>query len=194
MTIWQHNSKLRQKARVTAYKRREDGSSTRDKILNVNQKMTAGKLVSECRSHHLGKHVLDQAEQRESLRKTQLATKVKNDEIIYIKSCIKAETAIRLNTHQSNDVSKWNKNHILDLIRPLKMEGDKAMPPNKPELYQRYLETRHRVRRPVDELLRKEYKASLLVMDDFDIADNDDVSVESDRKENLANEFTGTSL
>ena len=133
----------RQQARATAYKRREDGSTTRDKILNINQKMTAGKLLSQCRSHHLGKDVLDQAKERESLRKTQVADKFRKDEIIYIKSCIKADTAIRLNTHQADDVSKWNRNHILDLIRPLKIVGDKAMPPNKPELYKRYLETRH---------------------------------------------------
>ena len=84
----------RQQARATAYKRKEDGSTTREKILNINQKMTAGKLVSQCRSHHLGKHVLEQAEERETSRKTRVADKFKKDEILYIKSCEKADTAI----------------------------------------------------------------------------------------------------
>ena len=159
----------RQQARATAYKRKDQGCSTREKILNINQKMTAGKLVSQCRSHHLGVHVLEQAEVRETLRKTTVADKFKHDEVLYIKSCKKADVAIRLNTHQLEDVSKWNRNHILDLIRPLKIVGNKAMPPNKPELYQRYLETRHRERRVVDLVLEKEYEDSLLVMDDFDL-------------------------
>ena len=99
-----------------------------------------------------------------------------------------------LNTHQSEDVSKWNRNHILDLIRPLKREGDKAMPPNKPELYQRYLETRHRERRVVDLVVEKEYEDSLLVMDDFDMNDDDEVSVESETQQKLANDVTGVCL
>ena len=47
----------RQQVRATAYKCKDQGCSTREKILNINQKMTAGKLVSQCRSHHLGMHV-----------------------------------------------------------------------------------------------------------------------------------------
>ena len=127
----------------------------------------------------LGVHILEQAEVRETLRQTTVADKYKNDEILYIKSCKKADVAIEKNTHQSDDISKWNRNHILDLIRPLKISGDKAMPPNKPELYQMYLETRHRERRVVDWAVEKEYEESLLVMDDFDMDDNDEVSVES---------------
>ena len=68
------------------------------------------------------------------------------------------------------------------------------MPPNKPELYQRYLETRHRERRVVDLVVEKEYKDSLLIMDNFDLEDNDEVSVESNIKENSANDVTGISL
>ena len=69
------------------------------------------------------------------------------------------------------------------------------MPPNKPELYQRYLNTKHRERRVVDKKLWKEYEESLLVMDDYDIEDNDEVSVESnDVKEYSANELAGTAL
>jgi hypothetical protein len=184
----------RQKARATAYKRREEGASTREKILAVTQKMTAGKLVSQCRSHHLGKHVLEQAEERETSRKTRVADKYKRDELLYIKSCKKADIAIQKNTHQSNDVSKWNRDHILDLIRPLKIVGDKAMPPNKPEIYQRYLQTKHRERRAVDPIVLREYEESLLVLDDFDVDENDDISVESDVKDNLTNETTGTCL
>ena len=75
----------------------------------------------------------------------------------------------------------------------MKIAGDKAMPPNKPELYQRYLETRHRERRPVDQRVQNEYEESLLVMDDFDMDDNE-VSVESDVKDNSANDITGTCL
>ena len=96
---------------------------------------------------------------------------------------------MQLNTHQSNDISKWNCNHILDLIRPLKIVDNKAMPPNKPELYQRYLETKHSERRAVDQAVQTEYEESLLVMDDFGIDDNDKVSVESDVKEKLANDL-----
>ena len=184
----------RQEARATAYKRKEQGATVRERVLNINQKMTAGKLVSQCRTHHLGVHVLEQAEVRETLRKTTVSDKFKRDEILYLKSCIKADVAIESNTHQSDDVSMWNCDHIKDLIRPLKMVGDKAMPTNKPELYQRYLETRHRERRSVDAVIQKDYEDSLLVMDDFDIADDDEVSVESDTKHLSTNEISGTSL
>ena len=56
----------RQSTRATSYKLKEDGSNLRERILNINQKMTAGKLVSQCRSNHLGVHVLEQAETRET--------------------------------------------------------------------------------------------------------------------------------
>ena len=126
---------------------------------------------------------------------TQVDDKFKRDKFLYIKSCIKADVAIQANTHQSSDVSKWTRTHILNLIRPLKILGDKAMPPNKPELYQRYLNTKHRERRVVDKKLWKEYEESLLVMDDYDIEDNDEVNVESnDVKEYSANELAGTAL
>ena len=184
----------RQSARATAFKRREDGVNLKERILNINQKMTAGKLVSQCRSHHLGMHVLEQAERRETERLTKVDDKYKRDEFLYIKSCIKADAAIQANTHQSSDVSKWSCTHILDLIRPLKIFGDKAMPPNKPELYQRYLQTKHRERRAVDADIHKQYEESLLVMDDFDVEDNDEVSVESDVKEFSSNELAGTAL
>ena len=36
----------RQSARATAFKCKEQGSTLRDRILNINHKMTAGKLVS----------------------------------------------------------------------------------------------------------------------------------------------------
>jgi hypothetical protein len=184
----------RQSARDTAFKRKEQGQSLRDRVLSINHKMTAGKLVSQCRSHHLGVHVLEQAEARETLRKTNLKNKIKHDDFLYLKNCAKADVAIKLNTHQSTNVSEWNRDHIKDLIRPLKMPGDKAMPTNKPELYQRYLETRHRERRVVDDVVRKEYEDSLLVMDDYDMGENDDASVETDTHELSTNELTGTSL
>ena len=184
----------RQSARATAYKRKEEGAGLRERIQNINQKMTAGKLVSQCRSHHLGVHVLEQAETRENERITKVDDKFKRDEFLYIKACTKADAAIQANTHQSDNVAKWTRTHILDLIRPLKIEGDKAMPPNKPELYQRYLQTKHRERRSVDADIHKQYEESLLVMDDLDVEDNDEVSVESDVKEFSANELAGTAL
>jgi hypothetical protein len=185
----------RQAARATAYKNKENGSTIRERVLNINKKMTAGKLVSQCRSHHLGVHVLEQAEEQENQRKTKQHDKFRRDEFLYIKNCRKADVAIQLNTHQSENVLKWNRDHIKDLIRPLKIVGDKAMPTNKPELYQRYLDTRHRQRRKVDEAIQKEYDERLLEMDDFDMGhDDDDVSVETDSKEILTNEFSGTNL
>ena len=74
------------------------------------------------------------------------------------------------------------------------MQGDKAMPTNKPELYQRYLETRHREQRIVDDTIQKDYENSLLVMDDYDVGVDDEVSVETDTKEEATNEMLGTSL
>jgi hypothetical protein len=46
----------------------------------------------------------------------------------------------------------------------------------------------------MDQALLNEYEAGLVVANDFDIVENDDVSVGNDVKENLANEFSGTSL
>ena len=68
------------------------------------------------------------------------------------------------------------------------------MPTNKPELYQRYLETRHRERRAADVAIQKDYEKSLLVMDDYDIDNDDEVSVQTDTKELSTNEIEGTSL
>ena len=57
----------RQRARARAYTHKEDGSTVQEKILNINQKMTAGKLVIQCRFHHsLEKYILDQAKERET--------------------------------------------------------------------------------------------------------------------------------
>ena len=56
----------RQKARASAYKLKQTGDSLRERIFNINLKMTAGKLVSQCRTYHLGEHILEQAERREN--------------------------------------------------------------------------------------------------------------------------------
>ena len=42
--------------------------------------------------------------------------------------------------------------------------------------------------------MEKEYEDSLLVMDDFDMNDDDEVSVESETKQKLANDVTGVCL
>jgi hypothetical protein len=155
--------------------------------------MTAGKLVSQCRTHHLGVHVLEQAEQRENERLSQKAEKYKRDEFIYLKNCAKADAAIAANKDRPDNVEKWKRDHILDLIRPWKQPGDKAMPINKPELYQRYLETRHRQRRPVDECIKKDYNEALLVLDEDSV--DDDISIDSALKqEETPNERLPTSL
>ena len=48
-----------QKARASTYKLKETGDNVWQRILNINTKMTAGKLVPQCHTHHLGKHVLE---------------------------------------------------------------------------------------------------------------------------------------
>ena len=184
----------RQKARSTAYKLKQQGDTLRQRLLKVNTKMTAGKLVSQCRTHHLGLHVLEQAEQVETDRLSKLDEKYKRDEFIYLRNCAKADAAIAMNEKQHDNVLKWKKEHILDLIRPLKIMGDKAMPANKPELYQRYLETRHRDRRTVDAAIKKEFDDSLLVIDNYNLGDADEISVDNDVKEKTQNEGITTSL
>ena len=75
------------------------------------------------------------------------------------------------NSKQLDNILSWKYDRILDMIRPLKEFDNKAMPANKPELYQRYLETRRRERRSVDTSVLQEFEASLLVLDDCDLGD-----------------------
>ena len=154
--------------------------------------MTAGKLVSQCRTHLLGVHILEQAEQREAEHLSMQHKKYKCDEFIYLKNCAKADAALAANKDQVDNVIKWKRDHILDLIRPLKITGDKSMPINKPELYQRYLETRHRERRPVEESIKRDFNEALLVLDDGNI--DDDISFESVLKQDLPNDGIPTTL
>ena len=62
---------------------------------------------------------------------------------MYIKNCTKVDAAIASNSKKSEDVICWKCDHIFDLIRPLKVVGDKALSFNKPDLYERYLKMRH---------------------------------------------------
>ena len=50
--------------------------------------MTTGKLVSQCRTHHLDKYVLEQAECRENKHIDNKQSKFRHDELIYIKKTV----------------------------------------------------------------------------------------------------------
>ena len=131
----------------------------------INTKMTSGKLITICRIHLWGNHVLDQVERRECVRIGKVNNKIQHDELTYIKNCTKADAVITANQHQADDAMKWKKDHILDFIRSLEMEGDEAMSLDKLELYQRYLETRNREQRISDPDVVSNVEACFLLLE-----------------------------
>ena len=138
-----------QKARDRILKNKSKAKTKRDRILAIKKKMTAGKLVLEGRSFHLGKTVLEHAEYRNNQLKDQIKEKQQKADFAYLELCRKADEAIERNKLVS-DPSQWkNSKDILTLLKPLKINGDIQLPTRKIDIIKCYESWKFRIQRKV---------------------------------------------
>ena len=136
----------RQESRERSQKRKREGETRRNRIMKIQKKLTAGKLVLQGGSHHLDHSVLEHVERRHREEAESLYARRERDELEYMKWCYKADQVIEM--YGDIDVAKWKKKeHINAYLRPLKRNGDPAMPSTRKEAEQRYREWKDRQRR-----------------------------------------------
>lgn len=102
-------------------------------VLSIKKKMTAGKLVVECRSFHLNKNVLTQAENRQIKQREKEAGQRCKDKFKYMIDCHKA--GITLSRNNNSDPSTWKTSgDLLPYLRLLKRNDDSVMPTKRAHL------------------------------------------------------------
>lgn len=120
----------KQEARERVQKRKKLGGSKRDKILKISKKLTAGKLVIDGQSYHLDENVLEQVQRRKKQIETKEKNKNEKDLLDYLIMCHKANE-VKLK-YTGIPISDWKrKDEIVTYLRPLKRDGDSAIPNNR---------------------------------------------------------------
>ena len=75
--------------------------------------------------------------------------KKQKEELEYMKLCFKADRV--LEKYQTDDVAKWKrKEDIVTYLKPLKKDGDEAMPKSRKGVEKRYSIWKHREHKVVD--------------------------------------------
>ena len=101
--------------------------------------MTAGKLVLEGGSFILDSSVYDHGERKRMLQREAEADDRRKKDLEYMKSCYFADMA--LNRMKTLDVKKWRNMHLIKAyLRPLRIDGDAAMPGKRDALELRFLQ------------------------------------------------------
>ena len=139
----------RQKARERVQKRKTEGETKRNRIMKIQKKLTAGKLVLEGRSHHLDLTVLEHVQRRTLEREQQAHEKKQKNQLEYLKMCFFADKIKEF--YGETDVSKWKrKDEIAAYLKPLRQPDDSKMPIKRKDLEERYHSWSHRNRMDVD--------------------------------------------
>ena len=166
----------RQTARERLQKCKEEGETKRERIMKIQKKLTAGKLVLDGRSYHLDRTVLEQVERRhKAIEKTQKDKK--NKEILdFMITCYKADKLVQ--KYKDMDIVDWKrKDEILTFLKPLRVEGDEPFPKTRKEVERRFNEWKDRPRRLVElnDIVKKKF-------DDWKIQHEsvDDTNVDED--------------
>ena len=117
----------RQKSRDRVQKRKSEGETRRNRILKIQKKLTAGKLVLDGRSHHLDHTVLDHVRRKTLEREEEAINKRNKSQLNYLKQCHYADKVWSKN--KDLDVSKWKrKDDIITYLKPLKNKDDGKFP------------------------------------------------------------------
>ena len=111
----------RQKSRERVQKREREGDTRRNRILKIQKKLTAGKLVLNGRSYHLDHTVLEHVERRRELLLEEKNEKKKKEELEYLKMCYHADKILETYGADS-DVSKWKRKEDIVTYIMLKMQ------------------------------------------------------------------------
>ena len=140
----------RQKSRERSQKRKREGETRKNRILKIQKKLTAGKLVLDGGSHHLDENVLAHVERRRKEQEEAVYNRRQREDLEYMKWCYKADEVI--DRYGDTDVSKWKKkDEIIAYLRPLKRNGDSALPVSRRDAEQRYRDWQQRHRREIEE-------------------------------------------
>ena len=129
----------RQNARQRLLKRKSEGDTCRDRIMRIKKKLTAGKLVLDGGSHHLDRNVLDHVQQKRQEMEAETIAKRRKDDFEYLKLCHAADVVIK--NYGDTPIEKWRRrDEIVAVLRPLKRDGDKALPTSRKDTEKRYYE------------------------------------------------------
>ena len=127
-----------QKSREQVQKRKLEGDTKRNRILKIQKKLTTRKLVLDGRSYHLDHNVLQHVKRRRKQLETIKFEKQQKDELEYMKSCFKADRVLQ--KYGTDYVSKGKrKDDIVTYLKPLKRDGDNAIPKSHKAVEERYL-------------------------------------------------------
>ena len=152
----------KQAARERVLKRKTEGISRRERIMKIKKKMTAGKLVLEGGSHHLDKNVLEHVQRKRQELEDVALEKRRKDNIEYMKLCFAADKVLA--SYGDIPVCKWKRrDEIVTVLRPLKRNGDAAMPSSRQGVEKRFQEWKHRSRKDLENMegLQEEFDAWL---------------------------------
>jgi hypothetical protein len=133
---------------------KREGGQFVDRVMKM-KKVTAATLITDARSHDLGKSVLDRAQLAfDQHQKKERAAKVKA-ELLYKKQCNEADKVVQA---KGMNPSSWTVGEIRKMIRPIKLKSDLPLPKGaKKEQFLIYYTTMmNRQRRAVDEELLRD--------------------------------------
>ena len=128
-------------------KKKEEGTTVRERLNKFKKRFTSTKMTIEARHYHFEETVLDHMKGIAG-RKNDLETeKRRKDELEYMKKCKKADAALCQNEGNKN-VKDWkNYNDIKAYLQPLKLEGvDKKWPTSREEINDLFDEWKNRKR------------------------------------------------
>ena len=154
----------RQVARERNLKRKTMGGTMNERIMAIKKRVTAGRLVLKGRSFALNKDVLQHSEDVEKQKLGIEEAAKESKDLAYLEICAKADLAM-LENNTILDISKWKKaKDILYVVKSLRLDGDPAMPTKRDDIVRRYNETKHRIRRFVNEGSVRKYQMSLIAV------------------------------
>ena len=135
----------RQTARERIKKLKTEGTTTRERVLAITKKMTAGKLVLDGGSFILDSSVYEQGERKKKLLWEAEARDRKKKDLEFMKTCYHADKIVaRIGTM---DVKKWRNMHLIKAyLRSLRVDGDPALPGKREALELRFLQWHDRTR------------------------------------------------
>ena len=164
----------KQVSRERSQKRKREGDNRKKRIMKIQKKLTAGKLVLEGGSYHLDETVLQHVERRRKQQEEEAYFRRQRDHLEYMKWCHNADRIME--KYGGIDVSKWKKkDDIITYLKPLKQSGDKAMPTSRKGVEQRFREWRGRQRRNLDydDAVKEKFALWLSEQEDKDKEDDE---------------------
>ena len=142
--IVQHEDLMSARERIK--KEKDNGASVRDKIL-ASKKVTAGHLV-KAGTHRIGMTVFDVIHERQNLNRVKIRKSVEKKRKDLEEAYKKADAVLQ---KKGNSPDNWTGDDLKDILRPMKKDGDPAMPTLKAplrELYDKWM-SENRQRRPL---------------------------------------------